>query len=286
MKLAIALLISPVLLSAVSTAGDDVASGHVEVDNGKIFYESAGKGPALVFLHDGLVHREVWQEQFSHFAGEYRVVRYDRRGYGNSSPAQGTYSSLDDLDRLFTALGIDKACLIGMSAGGALAIDFTLIHPDRVSGLVLVGAVVGGFPYTKHFLGRGGHLPPNLETDEETRAYYARQDPYTIHPANEAVRKQVARLVEANPIKGDRSPTPPRFAKPSYRRLGEIKVPAYVLVGEFDIPDVHAHAGAIQAGIVDSNRDIIPGAGHLVPIEQPERFNAALEFFLTRAIRE
>jgi len=279
MRHTIAALTSLLLLFSPSLAGID-ASGYVEVDSGKIFYETAGQGPVLIFIHDGLVHREIWEHQFPHFAKQYRVIRYDRRGYGKSSAGVGAYSNVDDLHRLYSELGVDKACLIGMSSGGALAIDFTLQHPEKVSCLVLVGAVVGGFSYTQHMFNRGGHLPPDLETDEATIAYYVREDPYEIYRKNEAATRRVAQLVKDNPLKDRGSPVPPQSAKPAYQRLGEITIPALILVGEFDIPDVHAHAGAINAGIEHSSRDIVPESGHLIPMEQPSRFNAALDRFL------
>jgi pimeloyl-ACP methyl ester carboxylesterase len=285
MRTAIVLLIPILFLSSLSTA-EVSASGHIEVDNGKIFYESSGEGPVLILMHDGLVHREIWDHQFSHFAQNYRVIRYDRRGYGKSSPAEGIYSNIDDLSRLYAVLDVDRACLIGMSSGGALAIDYTLQYPDRVNCLALIGAVVGGFPYTKHFRQRGGHLPSGLETDESTRAYYAKEDPYTIFRKNEAASRRVTELIEKNPISGNRGPSPPRSEEPAYRRLAEIDVPTLIVVGEFDIPDVHAHAGAINAGIVQSKRDVIPRSGHLIPIEQPQLFNDALTELLNYVFRE
>jgi 3-oxoadipate enol-lactonase len=261
-------------------------SGYVDVDESKIFYEMAGKGDVLIFIHDGLVHREIWDEQFSHFSQKYRVIRYDRRGNGKSSEAKGAFSNVKDLLSLFTQLKVDKASLIAMSSGGRLAIDFTLQYPDKVSSLVLVGAVVGGFPYTQHFYNRGGHLPSDLKTSEERRLYYAVDDPYEIYRANKAATEKVVLLVKNNPRKGHGSPSDRPPGKPHYQRLDEIKIPALILVGEFDIPDVHAHAGAIQAGIVNSKRDIIPKAGHLIPIEQPELFNAAVEKFLEANLSE
>ena len=62
--------------------------------------------------------------------------------------------------------------------------------------------------------------------------------------------------------------------------LSEIKVPTLILVGEYDIPDVHAHAGAINAGIQNSKREIIPRSGHLIPIEQPGLFIKSVLNFL------
>jgi 3-oxoadipate enol-lactonase len=256
------------------------SSGYISTGNDKIFYETAGEGSALIFLHDGLVHREIWDDQFSFFSQNFKVIRYDRRGYGNSSAATEAYSVVEDLNKLFTHLNIDKACLVAMSSGGRLAIDFTLQFPEKVSSLILVGAVVGGFPYTQHFYDRGGHLPSDLKTAEQRRAYYALDDPYEIFHENKAAKEKVARLVKNFPQKGHGSTSSASPAEPAYRRLNQIKVPTSILVGEFDIPDVHAHAGAIHAGIINSKRDIVPKSGHLIPVEQPALFNNAVEKFL------
>ena len=161
-----------------------------------------------------------------------------------------------------------------------MAIDFTLQYQEKVNGLILVGAVVGGFPYTRHFNNRGGHLPSGFESGEQRRVWYALNDPYEMYSGNAAAREKVARLVQRYPRKGHGAGSGARLSEPAYRRLHEIKIPALILVGEFDIPDVHAHAGAMEAGIVGSKRDIVPKSGHLIPIEQPELFNSAVGEFL------
>jgi len=258
----------------------DTTSGYIRTGDDSIFYEFSGSGPAMVLIHDGLVHREVWDAQFSYFSKKYKVVRYDRRGYGKSSPATGKYSSLEDLNILFTQLKIDTACLIGASSGGRLAIDFALSYPQKVSSMILVGAVVGGFSYTNHFSTRGGHLPSDLKDDEKESLYYASDDPYEIYYENIAARKKIIELVKKNPVRIYGSQIIASQKTPAYKRLNEINIPVLILCGEFDIPDVHAHAGAIHAGISNSRRIIIPKAGHLIPMEQPDLFNATVENFL------
>jgi pimeloyl-ACP methyl ester carboxylesterase len=244
-----------------------------------MFYESSGKGAAIIFVHDGLVHREIWDAQIPFFAQKYQAIRYDRRGYGNSPAATERYSIIEDLNSLMVQLKIEKACLVGMSSGGGLAVDFTLQYPQKVSSLVLVGAVITGFSFTDHFYTRGGHLPPN-PTREQSRDYYASADPYEMYSGNTAAKTRVAELLRLHPNKdtGTYPRIPPKRMALPY--LNEIKVPTLILVGEFDIPDVHAHAGAINAGIPGSKRDLIAKSGHLVPIEQPAAFNAAVSVFL------
>jgi 3-oxoadipate enol-lactonase len=252
-------------------------SGYIKVDNDSIFYESSGSGKVIILIHDGLLDREVWNNQFSYFSKKFRVIRYDRRGYGNSSPSSQRYSNAEDLNTLFTQLKIDSACLIGCSSGGGLAIDFTLQYPQKVTSIVLVGAVVGGLPYTSHMTTRGGHLPPDIKDINEASIYYASQDPYEIYYENAAVKETATELVKKYPL---RDYAPHTYNPQAYRRLNEIKVPALIIAGEFDIPDVHAHAGAINAGILNSKRIIIPQSGHLVPMEQPELFNETVDNFL------
>lgn len=256
------------------------APSYIKTGNDSIFYEISGSGPTMVFIHDGLVHSEVWEAQFSYFSKEYKVVRYDRRGYGKSSPATGNYSNLDDLNTLFTQLKIDRACLLGASSGGRLAIDFTLSYPQKVSSMILVGAVVGGFSYTRHFYTRGDHLPTDLKDDKQESLYYASDDPYEIYNENIDAQKKLIELVKNNPIRIYGTQIIASQKTPAYKRLNEINIPVLILCGEFDIPDVHAHAGAINAGISNSRRMIIPKAGHLIPMEQPDLFNETVANFL------
>lgn len=267
---------NPVIISPVT--GD---TGYVVVDGGKLFYELAGKGRNIVLLHDGMVNREIWDEQFPLLAKTFRVVRYDRRGYGKSSDPEMKYSHIEDLNQLFIQLNIDKAILFGMSSGGRLAIDFALTYPDKVEGLVLVGAVVSGFGYTSHMNTRGGHFDPRKYTDPvKVNEYFIMDDPYEIYSENTTAKERVMKLLP-NLARENSVPTKPA-AMVAVRSLSYIKVPALILVGEHDIPDVHAHAGAINAGIADSKREIIPRSGHLIPIEQPALFNEAIMNFLNK----
>jgi len=259
-------------------------TGYILVDGGKLFYESAGKGTNIVLLHDGMVNNRIWDEQFPLLTKTYRVVRYDRRGYGKSSDPETKFSNINDLNQLFIQLKIDKAIIFGMSSGGRLAIDFTLTHPEKVTGLVLVGAVVSGFGYTSHMNTRGGHFDPQKMTDPaKVNEYFIKDDPYEIYSENTAAKDKVMKLL---PFLARQNSVPTQPAsKVAVRSLSEIKVPALILVGEYDIPDVHAHAGVINAGIANSKREIIPQSGHLIPIEQPALFNEAIIAFLNKLPR-
>jgi len=262
-------------------------SGFINVKDGKLYYEMKGHGDeTIVFIHDGLVHAEVWNNQFETFSEKFRVVRYDRRGYGRSPKPEKNYSNIEDLFQVFSFLNVDKAILIGMSAGGGLAIDFTLAHPEKVSSLIVVGAVVSGFSYSDHMLTRGGRLKPeDYANPEKLLEYLIKEDPYEIAPQNKEVKEKLWKLMQAYPQNIDFAKN--RLAEPPKRQaidiLKEIQVPTLIVVGEFDIPDVFVHAGAIESGIPNSRKVIIQNAGHLVPLEQPELFNQKVLNFLNTA---
>jgi 3-oxoadipate enol-lactonase len=265
-------------------AGAMVRSGYVDVDGGRLFYEELGTGSPVVLLHDGLLHRETWDAQFPVLAERYRVVRYDRRGYGLSTEATAPFSNVQDLDALLTTLGIDRTVLIGCSSGGELAIDYTLAHPERISALVLVGPIVSGMGYTEHFTTRGGRFFPTEKTTlEEVIEYFSNVDPYAIAPENRAAKERANELLRANPqnLNWARDRLSQPAARPALHNLGEIAIPTLITVGEFDIPDVHAHCGAIEAGIPNAKRVVVAGAGHLVHMEQPEAWNKLVLDFLS-----
>jgi 3-oxoadipate enol-lactonase len=115
-----------------------VQTGFAEVNGTTLYYEVAGVGHPFVLVHGHLLDRRSWDEQFAVFAERYRVVRYDQRGFGDSgliTPGE-PYSDRQDLSTLMQFLGIESAYLMGVSGGGALAIDFTLEHPEMVDALL------------------------------------------------------------------------------------------------------------------------------------------------------
>lgn len=260
-----------------------VESGFIQVDGGKIFYEAAGQGPVMIMIHDGLLHRETWNAQFAVFAKHYRVVRWDRRGYGRSSKPTTPFSQLDDLFAVVKGLKVERATLMGCSAGGLLAIHFALDHPQTVTALVLVGPIVTGLGFSEHFMKRGNRGQPGFDATVEQRIeYWVSKDPWIMAPESLNARQKLKTLLTANLQDLDgRGQQLARWPdQPALARLSQIKVPTLIVVGESDIPDVHAHVGAIQAGIAGTKRMILSHSGHLPHIEVPDAFNEVVLGFL------
>ena len=264
-----------------ATAESPRGGSFVEVQGSKLYYEECGSGQEVVVLiHDGVVNSAVWDDVWPEFCRNFRSIRYDRRGYGRSPDSSVLYREVDDLVLLLQHLQVTRAALVGSSHGGELSIDFTLAHPELVQQLVLVGPVVSGMPYTQHFLERGTHAF-ELLAKGDTKGAIAEwsQDKYLIAPANKLARKRLFDLLTANPQDmGHEEHLLP--GKPALPRLGDIRVPTLILTGDADIPDVHAHAGAIESGIPNAHRVVVEDVGHLMYLEKPAEFSRLVIEFI------
>ena len=277
------------LLFAVAFAGQASAQQQsprqretfVEVNGARLYYEECGSAPrAVVLVHDGVLDSSVWDDVWPEFCKHFHTIRYDRRGYGRSPAATQRFYATDDLSSILHHLKLNRVTIVGSSHGGEISINFALDHPEMVEDLVLVGAVVGGMPYTKHFLERGDALGMPLEKGDIKEAVAAAtRDKYLTAAGSDAARKRMAEILLANP----QDLTHPEMelpVKPALPRLGEIHIPTLLLLGDADIPDVHVHAGALEAGIPKARLEVINNAGHLMYLEKPIEFSRIVIEFL------
>lgn len=109
-------------------AKENAQTGVAQVNGTELYYEMAGKGPAVVLVHGGLVDSRQWDDQMKAFAKHHRVVRYDLRGFGRSGAAPQPFSHIEDLRALMDFLKIERATIVGLSLGGIIAADFALEH--------------------------------------------------------------------------------------------------------------------------------------------------------------
>jgi 3-oxoadipate enol-lactonase len=266
-------------------------TGSLGVPGGSIYYEIAGEGPAVTLIHPGLWDSRTWDPQVPVLldAG-YRVVRYDARGYGRSSRLTGEpYSHTRDLIALLDALDVAQTVLVGCSMGGAIAIDVTLEHPDRVAALAVAAAGLGGFESLQEeddwWEGRDAEIEAAVEAGDLERAQDLRLAIWAPLGTNDAAGRRIREIAFDNlhELAMDAS-AEEELDPPAARRLGEIDVPTLVVIADHDPPDFRRLGDVIARGILGARKVTIEGADHVVNMRQPEAFNRALLSFLADVV--
>ncbi len=263
----------------------DATSGLAEVNGTKLYYESTGKGPAVIFLNAGGLDCRMWDDQFAEFAERYRVIRYDYRGWGRSEAAREKFSPIEDLRALLDFLKVEVAVLIGATHGGGLAIDFALAHPRRVRALVVASPWLSGFQWSESMEKRLSALVGATSTGVERFVQAVLDDPHFVPaPENPAARDKVRQILTENfPhfLAARDLAQPP--AKPALGRLATIGVPALIALGGRDHHDLLAVGETLESDIPGAKTVVFFGAGHMVSLENPQRFNkTVLEFLAER----
>jgi pimeloyl-ACP methyl ester carboxylesterase len=275
---------------------DNVQTGFAEVNGTTLYYEVAGTGHPFVLIHGHLLDRRSWDEQFAAFARHYRVVRYDQRGFGDSGLIVNgqRYSDREDLYQLLQFLGMRSAYLMGVSGGGALAIDFTLEHPELVDALIPVTAGVSGFQPTDEVRQRHpdlvqfyASLNEAFEQHDIAQAVEISLAVWTDGPgrlpgqAAPDVRSWVREITTRNWLRPDgevQAENPPvPLDPPAVGRLSQIDVPTLVILGAYDVPNPLEQ---LTAEIPGAQKVVIAGTAHHPFMEKPAEFNRIVLDFL------
>lgn len=260
-----------------------------------LVYEVAGDGPAVLLIHAGIADRRMWEPQWLAWRDRFTLIRYDIRGFGESPDPAGEHSLHADAVSILDAAGIERAAVVGASIGGRAAIDLAIVHPERVTALLAVGATPSGWEHEAELLtafeaveeayGRGGIDAAN---EVELRIWVdgPRRGPEEV---DSSVRGQVSRMnldalarEESRELDGtDAIAT--ELRPPAFERLTELAMPALVVIGELDQPSVNAGATALAEAVAGARVETIPNAAHLPSLERPAEFDAVALPFLERA---
>jgi 3-oxoadipate enol-lactonase len=251
-----------------------------DVDALPVAWREAGDGPLVVFLHGLGTTRTGFDPQLVALSDDYRCAAWDMPGYGLSpAPAYAlTYPLLADAVAAFIeTLGATSAHLAGLSMGGQIALHTALRHPNRVRSLALLDSSPA--------FGLDGTDPEawkRLRLDAldagETPASMAEAVLRSImapDASTSAVAAAVASMQRISPdgLRAAVELLPSHDVRP---RLGEVRAPTLVLVGEHDEETPLAYSEALADGIRGARLQIIPGAGHIANLEAPDAVTAAL----------
>ena len=264
-------------------------AARFQVPGGELAYEVAGplNAPAVVLLHGAFMDRGSWDRAFPVFARDFRAVRYDIRPFGESTRPDKAYSVPDDLLRLLDHLRINRAHLIGHSFGGALALDFALLQPDRVASLVLVAAPPNGFVGPEDERKAAGAVFAAVKDGDDAivKAWVnhpiwsvSRTRPDVLEELEVSTRRNLA------PFRMTFAPYLP-VTPPAVDRLVDVKVPTLVVIGDRDTPGNRQGAELIAAKVPGARLHIIAGADHGVPLGWSDELTAAAVGFIRAARR-
>lgn len=126
------------LSATLPSSAAKLTAGTLPVSGGELYYEAQGEGQPVILLHAGGMDSRMWDAQFNYLSQQFRVVRYDQRGFGRSPKSDQPSNPVDDLYQLMRQLGMKRARLVGLSMGAGVALNFALEYPEMVEKLVLV----------------------------------------------------------------------------------------------------------------------------------------------------
>ena len=245
---------------------------RIRLSRGTIHYESYGEGQTLIGLHDGASSSMAWKDQIEVFATYYRFITYDRLGYGRSEHhllyEEGYFEQrANELGELVTDLNLHSVHLCGLCEGGAIALAFASLFPEKVKTLMIQGV---GYYGTDQTIARcEEYFQPWPEIDESLRKRLVH------HHGEGYARLKWEAIREARHYVWSLSyDLRPRFSN--------IEVPTLIMGGDRDPFFGLEHPIVAHRGIKNSELCIFPGAGHSPNEETPQLFNEVILRFLQR----
>ncbi|MBV9545068.1 MAG: alpha/beta hydrolase [Chloroflexi bacterium] len=255
----------------------------------ELYVESVGAGEPVVFLHAGVADCRMWDAQVSAFAPHYRVIRYDAQGFGRSPMAATPNTRADDLRSVLRQLAVDRAHVVGLSMGGATAIDFLLTYPSMVGALVVAASGVSGADRDDAWLAEQNRLEnAAVARGDFDSALTASLQTWVAGPRRRLEDMPEALVEMLRPMALDvlrhdaERKRAPGIDPPAAGRLAQIEAPFLVMVGDADVDAVLETADVLANGVRGAQKIVLSDTAHMINLERPAEFNAAVLEFLRR----
>ncbi len=254
----------------------------------ELSYDVRGKGPAVLLLHAFPLSLAMWDDQARALEARFQVVRFDARGFGGSPTGEAILTMeriADDAAALLDHLNIGQAIVGGCSMGGYAAFAFVRRHADRLKALVLQDTRAGAD--TDEARRNRATLAEKVRKEGAVaalEAFLPKLLGATSHAERPQLVDRIRSMILATSPRGIADALGGLAARAdSTPTLREIRVPTLVVCGEEDVLTPPAEAEALHRAIAGSRLEIIPKAGHLANLENPEAVNDVLADFLARS---
>jgi 3-oxoadipate enol-lactonase len=228
----------------------------------------------VVLLHSALGDSRLWKRQIPALEREHHVLAPDLPGWGENPLPTEPFSFVD------FAADLLPGVLVGNSFGGAIALRTALAHPDEVERLVLVGSGLPAWDFTEEMRAYFAAEQEAVEAGDLDLATQVNLDFWVAPEHQDEVRPQQRRALELQTAHAE-----PEVIWPEMAALSTLEMPTLVIVGAEDKGDFLAIAEHLADSIPNADLAIVPGAGHLVGVDQPEELNALLLEFLEDGVR-
>jgi 3-oxoadipate enol-lactonase len=252
-----------------------------------VYAEVAGEGPAVALVHEGICDSRMWDREWQEWSPSFRLLRVDLRGFGNSPLEPGPFAQARDLIEALEAHGMERAALVGVSLGGRVALEAALARPELVSALVLVAPGLPGHEWSQEMRDawaeeeaafEAGDLDAAVEASLRTWVDGPRRRPEDVDPQ---VRARVAEMQRrAYELAVGVEDEEELLVDDLGQKLGEVRAPTLVLVGEEDQPDMHAIAERLAREIPGARLQRIEATAHVPSLERPREFDELVLPFL------
>jgi pimeloyl-ACP methyl ester carboxylesterase len=260
-----------------------------------LYYEEAGRGTPIIFVHEFSGSLESWEAQLRYFSRRYHCIAFNARGYPPSDVPKAvshyTYQkATDDIAVIMRHLGLRKAHIVGCSMGAYSTLQFGLRHPRLARSLTVVGAGAGSNlakraeflrnteAQAQRFLAQGMPASVTGYRTNPSRVPLLKKDPRGFAEFYARVEQHSA-LGSANTQRGIQAKRPPIYA--FERALRQLKVPTHMVCGDED-------DGALEPALFIKRvcpaawLTVVAGTGHVVNLEEPARFNAMTADFIAQ----
>ncbi len=266
---------------------------HATTDDGiRLYYEEAGSGEAIIFVHEFAGDYRSWEAQMRFFTRRHRCVTYSARGYTRSDvPEDGPLYSQDrardDILAVLDHLELERAHIVGLSMGGAATLQFGLAYPERAQSLVLASAGSGSEPEkvegfragTKDnaeiFRSQGSEKAARGFAVAPARVQFQNKDPRG-HGEFAAWMDEHPATGSANTMEGVQGGRPSIWEKEVAIRA--LVPPTLIVIGDEDEACIRP-ALLLKRAIPASGLMVMPRTGHCVSQVEPDLFNRALAEF-------
>ena len=260
----------------------------IKVNGVEIHYEIEGSGPWLTMSHSLACNLHMWDPQMPVLTGRFKVLRFDTRGHGLSGAPAGEYTLeqlAEDVKGLLDALKIRQTHWAGLSMGGMIGQAFALKYPGVFQSMVLADTTSRRPPDAQKMWGDRVRTAQEKGMGALVESTLARWFTEPYRATHKDVMQRIGNDIRNTPVAGFIGCCH-AISKVDYLdRLGEIKCPALIMVGEHDHGTPPEAARVIQQNLPGSELKIIPSAAHISNVEQAQIFNDAMLGFLGRVAR-